>query len=44
MMARFPQGFGEHLGLLGREMAFFPQRAGQAKGVEEKGIHPRNME
>jgi hypothetical protein len=22
MMARFPQGFGEHLGLLRREMAF----------------------
>lgn len=44
IMARFPQGFGERLGLLGREMASFPQRAGQAKGVEEKGIHPRNME
>jgi hypothetical protein len=44
IMARFPQGFGERLGLLGREMALVPQRAGEAKGVEEKSAHPRNME
>ncbi len=43
IMRRFPQGFGERLGLLRREMAFIPQRAGQAKGIEEKGAHPRNM-
>ena len=27
-LRRFPQGFGERLGLLGREMAFLPKRAG----------------
>jgi hypothetical protein len=43
IMRRFPQGFGKRLGLLRREMAFIPQRAGQAKGVEEKGAHPRNV-
>jgi hypothetical protein len=43
LMARFPQGFGERLGLLGREMAFIPQCAREAKGVEEKGTHRRNM-
>jgi hypothetical protein len=28
VMPRIPQGFGERLGLLRREMAFIPQRAG----------------
>jgi hypothetical protein len=42
-MFRFPQGFGKRPGLLGREMTFSPQRAGEAKGVEEKGTHPRTM-
>lgn len=43
VMACFPQGFGERVGLLGRKMAFVPQCAGQAKGVEEKRGHACNM-
>jgi hypothetical protein len=40
IMRRFPRGFGERLGLLRREMACIPQRAGEDKGVEEKGAPP----
>ena len=43
-MRRFPQSFGERPGLLDAKMAFFPQGPGEAKGIEKKGVHRRNME
>ncbi len=39
----FAQGFGERLGLLGREPAFVPQRAEEATRIEQNTGHRRTI-
>lgn len=43
VLPRFPQRFGERLGLLGGEMPFVPQRAGQTESIEKERAHSPNM-
>lgn len=43
VMPRFTQGFRKSFCLPGREMAFFPEGAGQAKSIKEKSAHQETM-